>query len=236
MLREVDESRMHVTYSNLKIAIDGPASSGKSTIAKLLAEEYNLVYVDTGAMYRALTFQALKEGVEVNKEDELIDLLHSLEITFKRVTDGQLVFVNGEDVTKDIRQNDVTNNVSMVSSFEKVREELVERQREISKDTGVAMDGRDIGTVVLPKADVKIFLVASVEERAIRRHLENQEKGIESDLEILKEEIIARDTFDSNREVSPLKQAEDAILLDTTGRSITEVVDECKEIIKRKLK
>lgn len=234
-MKEIDESRMNVTYSNLKIAIDGPASSGKSTIAKLLAEEYSLVYVDTGAMYRALTFQALKEGIAIDQEDQLMDLLKNLDITFKRVTDGQLVFVNGEDVTKDIRQNDVTNNVSMVASFEKVREELVERQREIAKDTGVAMDGRDIGTVVLPNADVKIFLVASVEERAIRRHLENQEKGIESDLEKLKAEIIARDTFDSNREVSPLKQAEDAILLDTTSRSIMEVVNECKEIIRKTL-
>lgn len=222
-----------VTYSNLKIAIDGPASSGKSTIAKLLAEEYNLVYVDTGAMYRALTFQALKEGIEVDQEEQLIDLLNDLEITFKRVANGQLVFVNGEDVTNNIRQNDVTNNVSMVSSFEKVRKELVERQREIAKDTGVAMDGRDIGTVVLPKADVKIFLVASVEERAVRRHLENEEKGIESDLEKLKAEIVARDEFDSNRKVSPLKQAEDAVLLDTTSQSISEVVDECKEIIRK---
>lgn len=227
---------MNVTYSNLKIAIDGPASSGKSTIAKLLAEEYNLVYVDTGAMYRALTFQALKEGIEIDQEDQLMGLLNNLDITFKRVADGQLVYVNGQDVTKDIRQNDVTNNVSMVSSFGKVREELVERQREIAKGTGVAMDGRDIGTVVLPKADVKIFLVASVEERAVRRHLENQEKGIESDLENLKTEIIARDTFDSNREVSPLKQAEDAILVDTTSHSIMEVVNECKEIIRKKLK
>lgn len=227
---------MYVTYSNLKIAIDGPASSGKSTIAKLLAEEYGLVYVDTGAMYRALTFQALKEGIEIDQENQLVDLLRNLEITFQRGTDGQLVFVNGQDVTKDIRQNDVTNNVSMVASFEKVREELVERQREIAKDIGVAMDGRDIGTVVLPEADVKIFLVASVEERAIRRHLENQEKGIASDLEKLKAEIINRDTLDMNRKVSPLKQAEDAVLLDTTGQSIIEVVNECKEIIKEKLK
>lgn len=227
---------MNVTYSNLKIAIDGPASSGKSTIAKLLAEEYNLVYVDTGAMYRALTFQALKTEKKVDREGELIDLLKDLKITFKRFGSEQLVFLNGQDVTNEIRQNDVTNNVSMVSSFEKVREELVERQREIAADTGVVMDGRDIGTVVLPKADVKIFLVASVEERALRRHLENQEKGIESNLEKLKEEIIARDTFDSNRKVSPLKQAEDAILLDTTSQTIVEVVEECKKIIREKLK
>lgn len=224
-----------MTYSNLKIAIDGPASSGKSTVAKLLAEEFNLVYVDTGAMYRALTFEALKVGIKLDNEEKLIKLLKDLEITFRRAKAGQLVFVNGQDITKDIRENDVTNNVSMVSSFEKIREELVERQRDIAKDTGVVMDGRDIGTVVLPKADAKIFLIASVEERAVRRHLENKGKGIESDLENLKTEIVARDTFDSNREVSPLKQADDAILLDTTSLSINEVVNECKEIIKRKL-
>lgn len=224
-----------MTYSNIKIAIDGPASSGKSTIAKLLAEDYGLVYVDTGAMYRALTFQAIKKEVKLNQEDKLLELLKKLDITFKRLETGQLVFINGHDVTVDIRQNNVTNSVSKVASFEKVRKELVERQRKIAKNTGVVMDGRDIGTVVLPEADVKIFLVASVEERAIRRHLENQEKGIESDLENLKEEIIARDNYDTNRKISPLKKAEDAILLDTTNQSIIEVVNECKKIIEKQL-
>lgn len=223
---------MNVAYSSLKIAIDGPASSGKSTVAKLLAEEFNLVYVDTGAMYRALTYAAIKEGIPVDQEEKLIELLDRIEITFKRVQDFQLVYLNGADVTKLIRENDVTNKVSMVSSFEKVRKELVAQQRAIAKDTGVAMDGRDIGTVVLPKADVKIFLVASVEERAIRRHLENKEKGIGSDLEKLKKEINTRDEFDSNREASPLKQADNAIRLDTTSLSIEEVVKECKKIIK----
>lgn len=221
--------------SSLKVAIDGPASSGKSTIAKLLAEEYYLVYVDTGAMYRALTFEALRKGIDINSEKSLANLLTNLEITFKRSKEGQRVFVNGEDITSDIRQPEVTNSVSTVSSFERIREELVDRQREIAEDTGVAMDGRDIGTVVLPEADVKIFLVASVQERAIRRHNENIEKGIPSNLKKQKEEITARDTLDSNREISPLKQAEDAILLDTTGKTIDEVVNECKKIIDGKL-
>lgn len=220
-----------MAYSSLKIAIDGPASSGKSTVAKLLAEEFNLVYVDTGAMYRTLTYAAIKEGIPVDQEEKLIELLDRIEITFKRVQDGQLVYLNGADVTKSIRENDVTNKVSMASSFEKVRKELVAQQRAIAKDTGVVMDGRDIGTVVLPKADVKIFLVASGEERAIRRHLENKENGIDSDLEKLKKEINARDEFDSNREASPLKQADDAIRLDTTSLSIEEVVKKCKKII-----
>lgn len=224
-----------MTNSNLKIAIDGPASSGKSTVAKMLAEAFNLVYVDTGAMYRALTYLALKNGVPFDNEEKLISLLENADITFKRAEEGQFVFINGQDVTMDIRQNDVTNNVSMVASFAKVREELVERQRKIAGNTGVVMDGRDIGTVVLPDADVKIFLVASVKERAMRRYLENKEKGIESELEKIEQEIINRDTFDSNREVSPLKEAEDAIRLDTTSLSIKEVVNECKKIIKDQL-
>ncbi|MEY8291208.1 (d)CMP kinase [Carnobacteriaceae bacterium 52-44] len=223
-------------YKDLKIAIDGPASSGKSTIAKLLADEFQLVYVDTGAMYRTLTYLALKNNVEVNDEQRLADLLKETEITFKRDKNGQEVFANEENVTEAIRQNDVTNNVSVVSSFPKVREELVRRQQVISEQSGVVMDGRDIGTVVLPNADVKIFLVASVEERAERRYLENKEKGIESDFERLKQEIIDRDEYDTNRKVSPLKQAKDAVRLDTTSLSIPEVVKKSIEIINNKIK
>lgn len=156
-----------------KIAIDGPASSGKSTIAKILADKYSLVYVDTGAMYRTLTYLALKNNVPVTNEDLLLKLLKETTISFKKIKEGQLVFADDEDVTEAIRSHEVTNNVSEVSAFAKIREELVSRQQKIAKDTGVVMDGRDIGTVVLPNADVKIFLVASVEERAERRYLEN---------------------------------------------------------------
>ncbi len=225
---------MTVNFSEIKIAIDGPASSGKSTIAKKIADLYHLVYVDTGAMYRSLTFLALKNNVSVHDEEALIELLDTVTITFKRNKDGQLVFANDKDITEEIRQHDVTNNVSVVSSYGLVREELVSRQQEIAQDTGVVMDGRDIGTVVLPDADVKIFLVASVEERAERRYLENKEKGIETDFELLKQEIIARDEYDSNREISPLKQAEDAVRIDTTSLSIEEVVEECQKIINKK--
>lgn len=219
-----------------KIAIDGPASSGKSTIAKILADKYSLVYVDTGAMYRTLTYLALKNNVPVTNEDLLLKLLKETTISFKKIKEGQLVFADDEDVTEAIRSHEVTNNVSEVSAFAKIREELVSRQQKIAKDTGVVMDGRDIGTVVLPNADVKIFLVASVEERAERRYLENQTKGIDSDFERLKQEIIARDDYDSNREVSPLKQASDAVRLDTTSLSIEEVVEKCMNIIERKKK
>lgn len=221
-------------YSEFRIAIDGPASSGKSTIAKILADDYQLVYVDTGAMYRTLAYLALKNNTPVDNEAALMKLLNNVDITFKRKENGQLVYANGEDVTELIRQNDVTNNVSVVSSFAKVREELVRRQQKIAEKSGVVMDGRDIGTVVLPNAEIKIFLVASVEERAERRYLENKEKGIDSDFERLKQEIIARDEYDSNREVSPLKQADDATCLDTTSLSIQEVVDRCKDIINKK--
>lgn len=221
--------------NEFNIAIDGPASSGKSTIAKILADTYQLVYVDTGAMYRSLTYLALKNNIAFDDEDALMGLLNTTEIVLKRTEDGQSVIVNGEDVTEAIRQNDVTNNVSVVASFAKVREELVRRQQAMAQKIGVAMDGRDIGTVVLPNAEVKIFLVASVSERADRRYLENKQKGIESDYEQLMKEIIARDEYDSNREVSPLKQAEDAVKVDTTGLSIEEVVERCKEIILSKL-
>lgn len=230
----VKEKDGYVVHSAYKIAIDGPASSGKSTIAKRLADQYSLVYVDTGAMYRTLTYLALKKDIPVDDEKQLVELLRTVKITFKRTNEGQLVYANDENVTDVIRGHEVTNNVSEVSSFEKVREELVSRQQQIAQNTGVVMDGRDIGTVVLPEADVKIFLVASVEERAERRFLENKEKGISSDFEQLKQEIVARDTYDSNRKVSPLKQAEDAVRVDTTGLSIQEVVDRCVEIIEEK--
>lgn len=230
-----DEGMDKLVSNEFNIAIDGPASSGKSTIAKILADTYQLVYVDTGAMYRSLTYLALKNNIAFDDEAALMGLLNTTEIVLKRTEDGQSVIVNDEDVTEAIRQNDVTNNVSVVASFAKVREELVRRQQAMAQKTGVAMDGRDIGTVVLPNAEVKIFLVASVSERADRRYLENKQKGIESDYEQLMKEIIARDEYDSNREVSPLKQAEDAVKVDTTGLSIEEVVERCKEIILSKL-
>lgn len=218
--------------SNLTVAIDGPASSGKSTVAKLIAEDLGLIYVDTGAMYRTLTYQALQQNVDVQDEEALLAILKETTIRFERAEEGQLVFCNEEEVTAAIRQNDVSNAVSDVSAHPAVRQELVERQRKMADKQGVIMDGRDIGTVVLPQADVKIFLVASVDERAERRHNENVQKGIESDLELLKKEIAQRDYKDSNREVSPLKQAEDALRIDTTELTIEEVVAKIEEIIK----
>ena len=219
----------------LNIAIDGPASSGKSTVAKIIAKDLNYIYTDTGAMYRSVTYLALKYQVDFADEKALVELIQRYPITFKQTKEGQLVFVDGEDVTTAIRLPEVTQNVSQVAALKAVRQKLVQQQQVIAKAKGVVMDGRDIGTVVLPDAEVKIFLVASVEERAQRRYKENQEKGIACDYEELKEAIAKRDYYDSHRENSPLKQAEDAILIDTTGMSIPEVVLAIETIAKEKL-
>ncbi|SUO89540.1 (d)CMP kinase [Streptococcus uberis] len=214
----------------IRIAIDGPASSGKSTVAKIIAKNLGYTYLDTGAMYRCATYIALKNNYSENDISAILKELSEHPITFKKADDGsQLVFLGSEDVTLAIRQNDVTNNVSWVSAIAEIREELVAQQRRIAQDGAIIMDGRDIGTVVLPDAELKIFLIASVDERAERRYRENLEKGIDSDFETLKEEIAARDFKDSHREVSPLKAADDAIIFDTTGVTIQGVVQFIQE-------
>ena len=218
----------------IQIAIDGPASSGKSTVAKIIAKDFGYTYLDTGAMYRAATYIALNNQVSPEESSRLLELLEQYPISFGRAETGeQLVFVGDVDVTNPIRENEVTNAVSVFAAIPAIREKLVALQQEIAQQGGIVMDGRDIGTVVLPKAELKIFLVASVDERAERRYKENLSKGIETDLETLKEEIAARDYKDSHREPSPLKQADDAIYLDTTGLSILEVVEKIKsEVVK----
>lgn len=218
----------------INIAIDGPASSGKSTVAKILAKDFGFIYTDTGAMYRSITYLAIQHQVDFSDEKKLVELIEQFPITFKQTEQGQLIFVATEDVTEAIRQHNVTNNVSEVSAHPEVRRELVRQQQKIAQSGGVVMDGRDIGTVVLPNAEVKIFLVASVMERAERRFKENQEKGIPTDFETLKQEIEQRDYLDSHREVSPLKQAEDAVRIDTTGLSIKQVVEKIKQEIEMK--
>ena len=213
----------------IQIAIDGPASSGKSTVAKIIAKDFGYTYLDTGAMYRAATYIALQHQINPEESSQLLDLLDQYPISFGRSEDGeQLVYVGDVDVSHPIRENTVTNAVSAFAAIPAIRKKLVALQQEIAQQGGIVMDGRDIGTVVLPKAELKIFLVASVDERAERRYKENLSKGIETDLETLKEEIAARDYKDSHRETSPLKQAEDAIYLDTTGLSILEVVEKIK--------
>ncbi|MGM0212584.1 (d)CMP kinase [Enterococcus sp. AZ109] len=218
----------------IAIAIDGPASSGKSTVAKLLAKDFQFIYVDTGAMYRAVTYLAIQHQVAFDQEEELVELIKNYPISFKQTVDGQLVFVNDQNVTEEIRQTDVTAAVSEVSAHREVREQLVRIQQELAKQGGIVMDGRDIGTTVLPDAEVKIFLVASVDERAQRRYKENLEKGRESDLETIKEAIAQRDYLDSHREVSPLVQAIDAVKIDTTGMTIKQVVAKIQQVIQEK--
>jgi len=228
------ETRRDQRMKKINIAIDGPASSGKSTVAKIIANDLGFIYTDTGAMYRSITYMALKTGCALNDELAIATLVDQYPITFKLGTNGQSVFVGSEEVTEAIRQPAVTNAVSEVSAHAAVRKKLVEQQQAIAVNGGVVMDGRDIGTAVLPQAEVKIFLVASVEERAARRFKENQQKGIDTTFEVLKEEIQQRDYVDSHRAVSPLKQAADAVRIDTSGMSIEAVVSAIKQTIAKK--
>lgn len=218
----------------IQVAIDGPASAGKSTVAKIVAKKLHFIYCDTGAMYRSVTFAALKNHVKLDDDQALKELLKTIEIRFVPAEPEQRVFVNDEEVTQAIRTPEITNNVSLVSAQPSVRAELTKRQQEIAEAGGIVMDGRDIGTTVLPNAEVKIFLVASVHERAVRRFKENQTKGIDTPLDVLEKEIEERDYKDSHREISPLTQAKDAVLVDTTSLTINQVVDKILEIIAQK--
>ncbi|NMD70300.1 (d)CMP kinase [Bacillus sp. DNRA2] len=211
--------------NKISIAIDGPAAAGKSTVAKIVAEKLSYIYIDTGAMYRALTLKSMRENADLEDETAIVEILRVTEINLLPGEVGQLVLLDNQDVTTDIRTAEVTNSVSIVAKHALVRMEMVARQQKFASDGGVVMDGRDIGTHVLPHAEVKIFLLASVEERALRRYHENLSKGFPSDLEQLKQEIQLRDKLDSEREAAPLKKAEDAFELDTTSLSIDQVVD-----------
>lgn len=217
----------------IQIAIDGPASAGKSTVAKLVAKKLNYIYCDTGAMYRATTWAAKEHGVAFDDDVALGKLLGKIQIEFIPAEPEQLVFVDGVDVTQAIRTPVITNNVSAVAAQPMVRKALTKRQQMLAKNGGIVMDGRDIGSTVLPDAEVKIFLVASVKERALRRFKENQQKGIMTPLAVLEKEIEARDYKDSHREVSPLVQTKDAILVDTTSLDIKEVTDEIMKIVEK---
>lgn len=215
----------------ISIAIDGPAAAGKSTVAKIIAQKLSYIYIDTGAMYRAITWKAIKHGIDLENEQLLSDLLKNTVIELKKDGEKQRVYVDQEDVTEAIRLPEISNHVSIASKHKLVREEMVARQQQLAQNGGVVMDGRDIGTYVLPDAEVKVFLKASVEERAKRRHEENLGKGIPSDYEQLKKDIARRDQLDSEREVAPLKKAKDAVEIDTTSLSIAQVVDKIMALI-----
>lgn len=219
----------------ISIAIDGPAAAGKSTVAKIVAENLSYIYIDTGAMYRALTYKAIANNLDLEDEDSLVEMLLKTEIGLLPSDNGQIVLLDNLDVTNEIRTSEVTNLVSIPSKHLRVREEMVRRQQSFAKSGGVVMDGRDIGTHVLPNAEVKVFLLASVDERAERRHNENLQKGFPSDLEKLKEEIARRDKIDSEREVAPLKKAEDATEIDTTSLTIPEVVDKIMALVHERI-
>jgi len=214
--------------SLINIALDGPAAAGKSTIAKQVASQLSMIYVDTGAMYRAITYKYLRTNQTEDFEALIKDT--TLELTYDE-TKGQRVILDNEDVTDYLRENDVTNNVSYVASKEPVRSFAVKKQKDLAAQKGIVMDGRDIGTVVLPNAELKVYMIASVEERAERRQKENELRGIDSNLEQLKVEIEQRDQYDMNREISPLRKADDAVTLDTTGKSIETVTNEILDMV-----
>lgn len=216
------------------VAIDGPAGAGKSTIAKLAAEKLGYAYIDTGAMYRSVAWRFLQTGGEFD-EAFISELANTMIIEFKPEAKVNRVFVDGTEVTEAIRTPEVTAIVSRVAAIGAVREAMVEQQRRMGEIGGVLMDGRDIGTVVFPHAQLKIFLTASVEERARRRYKEMVEKGQQVDLAQLQEDIAARDKQDSERAISPLRQAEDALLLDTSDMSIAQVTDKILQLVQERV-
>ncbi|MBQ8418138.1 MAG: (d)CMP kinase [Phascolarctobacterium sp.] len=217
----------------LVVAIDGPAGAGKSTIAKLAAEELGYAYIDTGAMYRSVAWKFLQTGAEFN-EEFISKLSQEMVIEFKPEAKVNRVFVDGTEVTTAIRSAEVTANVSRVAAIGAVREAMVDQQRRMGEAGGVLMDGRDIGTVVFPNAEIKIFLTATVEERAMRRYKELVAKGEQVDLAQLQKDIAERDRQDMEREISPLRQAEDALYLDTSEMTIDEVTAFILNLVKEK--
>ncbi|MGL4949557.1 MAG: (d)CMP kinase [Anaeroplasmataceae bacterium] len=217
--------------NNYQIAIDGPAGSGKSSISKILAKELGFTHLDTGAMYRAITYLALKENIDLNNELEYI-FLQNINMRFQ----GNNIIVNDIDLSQEIRSVNVTNNVSIVSKLKVVRDKLLEIQRDMSKTGFILIEGRDIGSVVLPNANVKFFLTASAEERARRRLLEFQSKKVDITFDEVLESIKQRDLIDSTREISPLIIAKDAIVIDSSNLSIDEVIEKMKNIVNTKMK
>ena len=221
-----------VKKNKISVAIDGPAGAGKSSVAKRVAKDMGYVYIDTGAMYRAVAVWAIKNGVDINDTKTVVESLDKIKIDISYGDNVQKMVLNGEDVTERIRENDASMGASAVAVIPEVRKFLVDMQREMAEKGGVVMDGRDIGTTVLPDAELKIYLTASVDERARRRYKEYIEKGVECNYDELKEDVIKRDHNDMTRDVSPLKQADDAVLVDTTEIDFDKSVDLIKQMIK----
>ncbi len=216
---------------NFQVAIDGPAGSGKSSICEIVSKKIGFTHIDTGAMYRAVTLEAMRRNIDLSDESQY-NFIDTINLIFK----DDKTILEGEDISNEIRSIPVTRNVSLVSSLKRVRDKMVYFQRESAKEGHILMDGRDIGTVVLPNANVKIFLTASPEERAKRRHKELLEKGVNSDYETVLEDIKLRDYKDSHRAISPLRMADDAIEVDTTSMTIEDVCNTIADIVNKKLK
>ena len=218
------------------VAIDGPAGTGKGTITSLISKDYGLVNIDTGAMFRCVTLSLIENHIAIEEEEKIQEILDHMKIEFTYEKDNVLVFLNGRDVSKEIRSKEVNDLVSPVATLKIVRDKLLHFQREAAKGKNVIMEGRDIGTAVFPNADVKIYLDASAEERARRRVKQNEEKGMHTSYEEVLKNVQERDRIDSTREIAPLKKAEDAIVIDSTNMTIPEVEKKVKEIIDNKLK
>lgn len=220
--------------NQIAVAIDGPSGAGKSTIARTVAKKLGFIYVDTGALYRTIGLYVFRQGFDALNSDEVINLLKNINIELKYVNDTQCVYLNDEDVSEQIRTPEISVFASRVSVIPKVREFLLDMQREIAKNNNVIMDGRDIGTVILPNAEVKIFLTASAQKRAERRYKELCEKDIQTSLEEVLSDMIKRDEKDSSRSIAPLKQADDAVLLDTSELNLSQSIDAVINIIANK--
>lgn len=218
-----------------RVALDGPSGAGKSTVAKAVAKELGIVYVDTGALYRTLALHATNNNVACDDEKSVLDILHTADIELKYIDGTQAVFLNGEDVSGLIRTPEISMGASAISAIPAVREFLLDLQRKIAYENSVIMDGRDIGTVIIPDAEVKIFITAAPEIRAKRRYDELIEKGQDVTFDDVLKDVIERDYNDSHRKISPLKQAEDAILLDTSFLDLAEAINAAIEIIKQKV-
>lgn len=218
------------------VGIDGPAGSGKGTVTKRIANELGLINIDTGSTYRCVALEVLNQNVSLEDEEKIIKIASDVDIDIEHNEDGDKVYLNGEDVSLKIRSKEVSQIVSPISSIKEVRYIMVDLQRKLAEGKNVIMEGRDICTYVFPNADVKIYLDASIEERARRRYKENQEKGIDMSYEEVYESIKKRDENDMNKEIGALKKAEDSIVVDTTNLSIDEVVEKIIGIIKQKVK
>jgi len=224
--------------NGLIIAIDGPAAVGKSTMGKLIARELGFLYIDTGAIYRAITWKVLKNNININDEEMISHLVSDIRLNIERINNKSLndyyhIFVDGEDITEEIRNPRIDQNVSQIARLPKVRKQLICLQRELAEKGNIVMEGRDIGSVILPQADIKFYFTASEEERIKRRYKELIKKGYNIDYELVKKQIIQRDKIDSKRKYAPLIKAKDAILIDSTKINIEEVKDKILKIIRK---